>query len=201
MHRDSTGLDYCGRPFSFGMTLMSKGPTKPPSRLRVTLIALLLAWCSPPAQAAGPRETSRPGDPAEHGWRLSQTTNEGRFAVTALRTADPAQSDTEIAGLMLRCADGNTDAILIMLSPLPPDAKPMVSLDLGGLQWQTQASVLPSGAGLLLSRDTIAFLGTKTKAGADLAFTVLEGGRQINARIAKLHAPPALDRIDAECRR
>ncbi|WP_210166444.1 hypothetical protein [Bosea vaviloviae] len=100
---------------------------------------------------------------------------------------------------MFRCAENGTDALFIVLSPFGPAAKPTIALDLGGLRFETEASVLPSGAGLLVPRDMLSLFAAPEKMMADLSFVISEGGRRFSGRIAKLYAAPALARLQTEC--
>lgn len=134
------------------------------------------------------------------GWRLTRSNLPGGGTTASiLRTADPGSSDVDVAGLMFRCAENGTDALFIVLSPFGPTAKPTIAVDLGGLRFETEATVLPSGAGLLVPRDMLSFFAAPEKMMADLSFVITEGGRRFSGRIAKLYAAPALARLQTEC--
>jgi hypothetical protein len=134
------------------------------------------------------------------GWRLTRSNAPGGGTTASiLRTADPGSSDVEVAGLLFRCAENGTDVLFIVLSPFGPAAKPKIAIDLGGLRVETAASVLPSGAGLLVPRDMLTLFGAPEKTMADLSFVISEGGRRFSGRIAKLYAAPALARLQTEC--
>ena len=136
------------------------------------------------------------------GWRLSDaTTPGGTRTVTIMRTADPTRSDIEIAGLMFRCADGALDALFVLLAPLAPASQPKVSIDLGGVRLDSDLSVLPSGAGLLLPRETLTLFEANPGIAADLSFTITADGKSYSARIPNLRAPSALARLRQECLR
>lgn len=59
-----------------------------------------------------------------------------------------------------------------MLIPLVPDARPKVGVDLGAVLVDVEASVLPSGAGLLLPREVMGFFAAREQAAADLRIEV-----------------------------
>jgi len=134
------------------------------------------------------------------GWRFARSpTAGGGNAVSVMRTVDPSRSDFEIAGLMFRCAASGTDAVVIMLTPFKPDARPKVSIDLGGVRVDAEASVLPSGAGLLIPRDLVSVFAARDKAQADLRIEVSMGGKPLVGEIRRLYAAPALQRLQAQC--
>jgi hypothetical protein len=177
------------------------------SRLAVfafCLIVVSLLQHRTPSQAQPKPDRSAPGAigaTAESvGWRLTRSSVPGGGTTASiLRTADPGSSDVDVAGLMFRCAENGTDALFIVLSPFGPAAKPTIALDLGGLRFETEASVLPSGAGLLVPRDMLSLFAAPEKMMADLSFVISEGGRRFSGRIAKLYAAPALARLQTEC--
>lgn len=168
--------------------------------LCLTAVFVLQARTGVQAQTS-PERTVRAAATAESvGWRLNRSSAPGGgMTASILRTADPGHSDVEVAGLMFRCAESGTDTLFIVLSPFPPAAKPTVAVDLGGVRFETQASVLPSGAGLLVPRDMLSLFGTQEKANADLSFVISEGGRRFSGRISRLFAAPALARLQGEC--
>lgn len=134
------------------------------------------------------------------GWRFARSqTAGGGSAVSIMRTVDPLRSDFEIAGLMFRCAEGGTDAVVIMLTPFKPDARPKVAIDLGGVRVDIEASVLPSGAGVLIPRELMSVFTAREKATADLRVEVGVGAKPLVGVIGKLYAAPALRRLQAQC--
>lgn len=152
------------------------------------------------AQARAQPPRPAPTTAESVGWRLTRSASPGGGTTASiLRTADPGSSDVEVAGLMFRCAENGTDALFIVLSPFGPAAKPTIAVDLGGVRVETEASVLPSGAGLLMPRDMLALFHAQEKTSADLSFLISEGGRRFSGRIAKLYAAPALARLQGEC--
>lgn len=153
-----------------------------------------VAW----AQGALPPEPALSVEAA--GWRFARSqTAGGGSAVSTMRTVDPLRSDFEIAGLMFRCAQGGTDAVVIMLTPFKPDARPKVGIDLGGVRVDAEASVLPSGAGLLIPRELMSVFAAREKALADLRIEVGAGAKPLIGVISKLYAAPALQRLQAQC--
>lgn len=134
------------------------------------------------------------------GWRFARSQAAGGgSAISVMRAVDPLRSDFEIAGLMFRCAEGGTDAVVIMLTPFKPDARPKVGIDLGGVRVDAEASVLPSGAGLLIPRELMSVFTARERATADLRIEVGAGAKPLVGIIGRLYAAPALQRLQAQC--
>jgi hypothetical protein len=81
-------------------------------------------------------------------WRLVRTPNPqgGKEAISIMRGAELSGSDPDFAGLMLRCAETGIDVLVVLIAPLPPRARPKVSLE--GMAFD--GSVTPPGAAILL---------------------------------------------------
>jgi hypothetical protein len=101
------------------------------------------------AQRAGPH-TAGTGN-----WRLVRTPNlrGGPEVVSIMQTADPARSDLDLAGLMVRCGTTGPDVVVVLVKPLPPRAHPKVKLAAGGSIAQFDGTVIPPGASLSLPGD------------------------------------------------
>jgi hypothetical protein len=97
-------------------------------------------------------------DPGIGAWRLVRTPNPapGADTVSIMRTADIVKSDIDLAGLMLRCAKSNFEVIVVLVRPLPPRARPKVTLGTGGSSIDFTATVVPPGAEVLLPADASA---------------------------------------------
>jgi hypothetical protein len=92
------------------------------------------------------------------GWRLvrSRDPRGGPDAVSMMRTADTAVSDLEFAGVVLRCGEARPELRLVVLTPLPPRARPAVAIAAGAREMRFDATVIPPGAELLLPPDALA---------------------------------------------
>jgi hypothetical protein len=89
------------------------------------------------------------------GWQLLRSANPqgGRDAIAMGRTADTARSDLALAGMMLKCGEHGTEIVIVAVAPLPPRARPEVTISAAGKEWRYAASVVPPGAELLLPMD------------------------------------------------
>jgi hypothetical protein len=104
--------------------------------------------------AIAPVLTSSPRaiPPPPSGWKLIRTPNPqgGTDAVSIIRTADLGRSDPDLAGLMLRCAGPDFEVLVVVVRPLPPRARPGVTLQVGSRTTRFDATVVAPGAALLL---------------------------------------------------
>jgi len=85
------------------------------------------------------------------GWKLVRTKNpaDGREIISIMQTADISRSDLNFAGLMLRCNGGSFQIVFALIEPLPPRARPQITLSAGSAKVTFAASVLSPG--LLIS--------------------------------------------------
>jgi hypothetical protein len=111
-------------------------------------------------EAAAPRPRVKGAPLAAGGWRLVRTPGPPgeKDAVSIMHTADTARSDVGLAGLMVRCAEHGTDMLVVMVAPLPPRARPQVTLRASGREARFEARVTPPGAALLLPPEAQALL-------------------------------------------
>jgi hypothetical protein len=86
-------------------------------------------------------------------WQLARTPNPsgGPDTISITKITNPTPSEQDVAGLMLRCAEGATTAVLIVLAaPLPLPTHPRVTVVAGATTTEFIASVLAPGALVLL---------------------------------------------------
>lgn len=86
-------------------------------------------------------------------WRLVRTPDpragrEGKDVVSIMATAELSGSDIDFAGLDLRCADQDFDILIFLISPLPPQAQPAITIN----STNFQGSVVLPGTAILLPR-------------------------------------------------
>lgn len=89
------------------------------------------------------------------GWRLvkSKSPDGGAGAVSVMHAVDSAKSDGRLAGLDLQCGKDGVKIVLIVLEPLRRSMRPNVTLITGKKRAEFEASVIQSGAALLLPAD------------------------------------------------
>ncbi|MGH6794485.1 MAG: hypothetical protein ACREDD_11230 [Methylocella sp.] len=75
-----------------------------------------------------------------------------------LHTADFERSDPRLAGLMLRCGMQGIEAVVVMVEPFPPPARPQITLRVAGQESQFIGTIIPTGAGIRLPGDATSLL-------------------------------------------
>ncbi len=86
-------------------------------------------------------------------WQLARTPNPsgGPDSISITKITNPTPSEQDVAGLMLRCAEGATTAVLIVLAaPLPLRSHPKVTVVAGATTTEFIASVVAPGTLVLL---------------------------------------------------
>ena len=108
-------------------------------------------------------------------WQLARTPNPsgGRDSISITKIATPTPSEQDVAGLMLRCAEGATTNVLIVLAaPLPLRAHPKVIVVAGATMTQFIASVVPPGTLVLLPEKASALVAKTWQAVPELAVSI-----------------------------
>lgn len=139
------------------------------------------------------------GDPG--GWRLvrSSTAASGNAAAAILRTADFERSDPRLAGLLLRCGTQGIEAVIVVVEPFPPHARPRITLRTAGQESHYAGSIIPTGAGIRLpgeAADLVARMGTKAR---ELEVKVNDGDAAMGGVVALSGLSKALEWLNAEC--
>lgn len=97
------------------------------------------------------------GSPSMDKWRLVRIPNpQGeKDAISVTHASEPSSSDTDFAGLMLRCGDLEIEVLIAVIGPFPLHDRPQVTLVSGGLSYRFGATVVPPGALVLLPPEAI----------------------------------------------
>lgn len=123
-----------------------------------------------------PAPKTSPQTPASDtgSWRLVRTHNPkgGQDAVSIMQTADITKSDLDLAGLMLRCSEGGPEVLVVLLTPLPPRARPKVTLTAAGQRTDFTATIVPPGALLLLPKDASELASGPWRTGTTLSVQI-----------------------------
>ena len=103
--------------------------------------------------SSGPTHLSQQ-PPVETGtWQLTRTAIPagGPDSISITKIADAARSDHEVAGLMLRCGEGaTTEVLVVLIEPLRPRTHPKVTVSAGATTTELTRSVVTPGALVLL---------------------------------------------------
>jgi hypothetical protein len=85
-------------------------------------------------------------------WRLIRTPHPqgGKDAISITHAGEPASSNRDFAGLMLRCGDPGIDVAIAVITPYPLRDRPLVTFAGGGATRAFRATLVPPGALVLL---------------------------------------------------
>jgi hypothetical protein len=139
--------------------------------------------------------------PLSDGWQLSRTQDphSGTTLIAVTRTADVQASDAGFAGLMFRCGPARPEALLVMLDPVPPSAKPRVAVRADGTETPFVAQVLQLGALLLLPDPAMRLAETTWSTAADISVEIDNGTRIIRGAISARGLAGALQVLRSSC--
>lgn len=148
--------------------------------------------------AASNPATSDSGD----SWPLVRTPNPkgGPDAVAIMRTADTAQSDPDLAGLMVRCAEKpGFEVLLALVRPFPPRSKRDVVVTSGTTRSVLRAETSPTGTALILPVEAVAFTTGPWQGMKELAVTINDPESEIRGVIPLDGLVPAMAKLSTNC--
>lgn len=150
-----------------------------------------------------PGTSSDPPASATHdSWPLVRTPNPkgGPDAVAIMRTADTAQSDPDLAGLMIRCAEKpGLEVLLALVRPFPPRAKREVVVTSGTSQSVLRAEASSTGTALILPIEATALTTGPWRELKEFAVTIKDPEAEIRGMIPLDGLAPAVARLSANC--
>ena len=151
---------------------------------------------APPAPTSVPVST-----PAAGSWRLVRTPNPagGRDAVSIMQTADIAKSDIDLAGLMIRCGETNLETLVVLVTPLPPRARPKITMSAGGTSSEFTGTIVPPGAEVLLPTEASLLVSGAWKARPELAVRIESESDRVNGVVPLAGLDAALPNLTANC--
>ncbi|MDE5445721.1 hypothetical protein GWG65_30795 [Bradyrhizobium sp. CSA207] len=136
-------------------------------------------------------------------WKFtrSQGTKEGETFAAIMKTADTAQSDPDLAGLIVRCAPkGKVDVLVALVRPFPPRSHPRVTISSNGGGTQTfEASMAAAGAAVLLPDEISAFASGRWQTTPALTVVVKETDSEIKGVVALNGLREAYHSLVANC--
>jgi hypothetical protein len=142
-----------------------------------------------PAAASGP-------------WQLARTPNPsgGRDSISITKIANPTPSEQDVAGIMLRCAEGATTNVLIVLvGPLPLRTHPKVIVVAGAATTEFIASVVPPGTLVLLPEKASALVEKTWQAVPALAVSIKDNNRALRGVIPLENISNAMQTLQSNC--
>jgi hypothetical protein len=135
-------------------------------------------------------------------WQLSRTPNPagGPDSIAITKIADATGSDHDIAGLMLRCGEGATTEVLVVLvEPLPPQAHPKVTVVAGRTTTQFTGSIVTPGALVLLPEKASALVENAWRSVPELAVAIAENHRSLHGLISLADIGTAMQTLQSNC--
>jgi hypothetical protein len=135
-------------------------------------------------------------------WPLVRTPNPkgGPPAVAIMRTADTAQSDPDLAGLMIRCAEkSGLQVLLALVRPFPPRSNADVVVTSGATESVLHAEPASAGAALVLPIEATAFTTGPWREWKELSVTIRHPDADIRGRIPLDGVAPAIAKLLASC--
>jgi hypothetical protein len=135
-------------------------------------------------------------------WPLIRTPrpNGGPDAVAIMRTADTAQSDPDLAGLMIRCQEKlGLEVVLALLRPFPPRSKKDVVVNLGATEAILHAETSTPGTALVLPIDATFFTIGPWRHLKQLSVEIRDSESNVRGVIPLDGIAPALAKLSASC--
>jgi hypothetical protein len=135
-------------------------------------------------------------------WQLARTPNPsgGPDSISMTKVKNPTPSEQDVTGLMLRCAEGATINVLIVLAaPLPPRSHPKVTVGAGATTTEFIASVVPPGALVLLPEKASALLESTWQSIPELAVAIMENTRALRGAIPVQDISDATRELQSNC--
>lgn len=119
-------------------------------------------------------------------WQLARAANPsgGPDSISMTKITNPTASEQDVKGLMLRCAEGaSTDVLIVLAAPLPPRSHPKVTVAAGATTTQFVASVVAPGALVLLPEKASALLENTWQSVPELAVSITDNNHALRAAI------------------
>jgi hypothetical protein len=135
-------------------------------------------------------------------WQLARTPNPsgGPDSISITKITDPTPSGQDVAGLMLRCSEGATTNVLIVLAaPLPLRTHPKVVVVAGSTTTEFIASVVPPGSLVLLPEKASALVENTWQSVPELAVSMTDNNRALRGVIPLEDLSSAMNELQSNC--
>jgi hypothetical protein len=150
------------------------------------------------AKIAPPQRQSVPSGT----WQVTRTPNPhgGPDAISISKITNVIPSDQNIAGIMLRCGEGaTTDVVVVLVTPLPSRTHPKVTVTAGTTTTELTASVVTPGTLVLLPEKASALLEDTWQAAPELAVSIMDGHRSLRGIIPLDDISAAIATLRSHC--
>ncbi len=135
-------------------------------------------------------------------WQLTRTPNPsgGPDSISISKITNPTPSEQDVEGLMLRCAEGATTNVLIVLAaPLPLRTHPKVIVVAGATTTDFVASVVPPGALVLLPEKASALVEKTWQSVPELAVSITANNHALRGVIPLEDLSSAMQELQSNC--
>jgi len=135
-------------------------------------------------------------------WQLARTPNPsgGPDSISITKITNPAPSEQHVAGLMPRCAEGATTAVLIVLAePLPLRSHPRVAVVAGATTTEFIASVVAPGALVLLPEKASALVEKTWQSVPELTVAIMGEHYSLRGVIPLADITTAIQTLQSNC--
>lgn len=142
----------------------------------------------------------QPVEPAT--WQLARTPNSagGPDSISITKITNTTGSDQDIAGLMLRCGEGATTQVVVVVAvPLPLRTHPKVAVVAGATTTEFTASVVAPGALVLLPEKASALIEGAWQSAPELAVSISESRRSLHGVIPLTGISTAMQTLQSNC--
>ena len=150
--------------------------------------------------SSGPTHLSQQPSVETGSWQLTRTANLAGGPDTISKIADAARSDHDVAGLMLRCGEGaTTEVLVVLIEPLPPRTHPKVTVSAGPTTTEFTGSVVTPGALVLLPEKASALVERAWRSIPELAVAISEPRRSLHGVIPLTDISTAMRTLQSNC--
>ena len=135
-------------------------------------------------------------------WQLARTPNPagGPDSISIAKIAQTTGSDQDVTGLMLRCAEGaTTEVLVVLIKPLPLRTHPKVTIVAGATTTQFIASIVTPGVLVLLPEKASALVEHAWQSIPELAVTIAEDHRSLHGMIPLADISTAIQTLQSNC--
>jgi hypothetical protein len=139
---------------------------------------------------------------ASETWQLARTPNPsgGPDSISITKITNPTPSEQDVTGLMLRCAEGATTNVLVVLAaPLTPRSHPKVNVVAGATTTEFIASVVPPGTLILLPEKASALVEKTWQTVPQLAVSITDHNRVLHSVIPLKDIANAMRELQSNC--
>jgi hypothetical protein len=150
----------------------------------------------------GSRPSNQRQPPEPEMWQLTRTPNPagGPDSISIMRIVNTTGPHQDIAGLMLRCGEGaTTEVLVVLIKSLPLPAHPKVTVVAGATTTEFTASVVTPGALVLLPEKASALIDDAWQSVPELAVSISENRRSLHGVIPLDDITTAMRTLQSNC--